>query len=187
MTIWNFVGIWFGLGAYAVAWTWGGRAERFAAGLSLLYCLCSSMTYTWEVGGFHLASFIENCVRLLIFGWLCFRSNRWWLFVMTVAIALKVLVVVIALFHPALSAVEAMSAEVGLGYLVDLTLLLSPLERRLAGEAPAGSAAWAAAKVATAARRKRREQVRLPGSALTASETGGQPSSGRNSTFAVSS
>ena len=162
LTIWNFVGIWFGMGAYAVAWTWGGRPERFAAGVLLFYCLLSSMTHTWEVGGFHVASFLENCIRLLIFGWLCLRSDRWWPFVLTGAIALGVLVDVLALLDPALSEIEAMSAQVGLGYLIDLTLLLSPLERRLAGDAPAGPAAWASAHVATA-RRKRVNEPAIPG------------------------
>lgn len=165
MTIWNFVGLWFGLGAYVVAWTWGGRAERFAAGLMIAGCLLSYLTYKWEVGGLHVAIFLESCIDLLAFGWLCFRSNRWWPFVVAVATALGLLVHAIAWIDPNFSEMEAFSAQVGLGFLIDLILLLSPLERRLAGEAPAGPAAWAAADVATAARRKRKEEVRPPRSA----------------------
>lgn len=157
MTIWNFVGLWLGYVAYAVAWIWGGRAERFAAGVLLAYCMLSFITHRWEIGGFHLANFVENCVRLLVFVRLCFRADRWWPFVITAAIGLIVLVDVVALLDPDVPEVAAISAQVGLGYLVDLTLLFSVFERRLAGEAPAGRAAWAAADVATAARRKRKE------------------------------
>ena len=45
------------------------------------------------------------------------------------------------------------TAGVGLGYLIDLALLLGVLESRLAGEPPAARAAWAHAKRVTAARR----------------------------------
>lgn len=160
MSIWNFVGLWFGLAAYAVAWTWGGRPERFAAGISILYCLFSFLTYKWEVGGLHLAGFVETCVRFMIFGWLCLRSDRWWPFVTTAAIALEVLVYVPVLLDPRLSEMSAFSAQVGLGYLLDLNLMLGVFERQLAGEAPAGRAAWAAADIATAARRKRKDEAR---------------------------
>ena len=66
-----------------------GRPERFGAGALLIDFLISSLTYDWQVGGFFLAGLIENCVLLLVFGWLCFRSDRWWLLVVTAAMALE--------------------------------------------------------------------------------------------------
>jgi len=173
LTIWNFVGLWFGLAAYAVAWTWGGRPERFAAGISISYCLLSYLTYRWEIGGLHPAGFVEDCVRLLVFGWLCLRSARWWPFVATAGILLKVVVYVPVLLDPRLSEISAFSAQVGLGYLVDLSLMLSAFERRLAGESPARRAAWAAADMATTARRKRKEGARAADASRTAPGSGG--------------
>jgi hypothetical protein len=157
--------MWLGLAAYAVAWVWGGRSERFAAGFMIAFCLSSFITYKWEIGGLHVAMFIENCFRFLVLGWLCLRSDRWWPFVMTVAIALSLLVHAIAWVDPSLSEMEAFSAQIGLGYLIDLALLFGVVERRLAGEAPAGRAGWAAAEAATTARRKRRDEARLADSA----------------------
>jgi hypothetical protein len=186
LTIWNFVGIWLGLVAYAVAWVWGGRAERFAAGVLLACCLLSFITYKWEIGGFHPASFAENCARLLIFGWLCLRSDRWWTFVITAALALILLVDVLALLDPDFSVMEAMSAQVGLGYVIDLTLLFSVFERWLADEAPAGRAAWAAADTATAARRRQKDEARLTERPRRPGEAAQRSFPGRNSALAVS-
>lgn len=162
MTPWQFGGIAFGLVAYAVAWVWGGRPERLAAGILLSYCLLSPMTYKWHVDGVYQISIAEDITRLLIFGWMCLRADRWWPFVITAAIALMVLVYVIQLLNPAVTQYAAASAQIGLGYVVDLTLLLSVFERRLAGEPPAGPAAWAAADRATAVRRNRRNELRTP-------------------------
>lgn len=158
LTIWIYAGLWLGLVAYAVAWIWGGRPERFAAGVMILNCLLSFLTYKWVVGGLHLASFAENCVRLLIFLWLLHRSDRWWPFIVVGAMLLSVLVYVLALLDPAFSETQAFSAQVGLGYLIDLILMLSVFERRLAGERPAGSSRWAAANIATSARRRRKPE-----------------------------
>jgi hypothetical protein len=186
LTIWNFVGIWFGLAAYAVAWIWGGRAERFGAGFMIALCMLSFITHKWTIGGLHPGVFIENCFRFLVFGWLCLRSDRWWPFVMTVAVALCVLVHAMAWLDPALSETEAFSAQVGLGYLIDLTLLLSVFERRLAEEAPGGRAAWAAADTATKARRERKEAVRLTQLPRRSRDAARRPFPGRNSALAVS-
>lgn len=160
MTAWQFSGVAFGLVAYAVAWIWGGRPERIAAGVLIVVCLLSAITFRWQVGGFHLASLLLDIGRLLIFGWLCLRSDRWWLFVLTAGIALMVLVQSARLFDPSVSQYAVASADVGLGYLIDLALLLGAYERRLAGEPPAGRAAWAkAAGITSAPRRKGHDRM----------------------------
>lgn len=162
MTAWQIAGLWLGVMVYPVAWVWGGRSERLGAGVMLFGYALSSLTFEWEVGGFRLAVMIEDCLLLLVFGWLCFRSNRWWMLVTTAAMGLIVLTHVVKLLDPAFSQYAAVSARIGLRYLVDLALLLGVWERRLAGEPPAGPAAWAKAARATAARRNRRVEARRP-------------------------
>lgn len=168
VTIWGAVGYWFGMVAYAVAWTWGGRVERFGAAVLIVHCTIVTMNsfLTWEIGGVYLTGRIANYVRLLIFGWLCFRSDRWWPFLMTATIGLMCVVDVVGLLHPAISEWGAASARIGLGYLVDLTLILGVCERVLAGETPAGRAAWARSHIQTAARRRRSRRVRRSGEGL---------------------
>ncbi len=143
----------FGLIVYAVVWVRGGRPERTGAGVLLLACLLSEITYRWEVDGHYPGGMVQDCVRFLIFAWMSFRVDRWWLLVMTAANGLLVLVYVLRFVDPAVSQYALASAHVGLGYLIDLTLLLGVCERWLAGEPAAGPAAWAKANRATAARR----------------------------------
>lgn len=173
ITIWGVAGIGLGMAAYPVAWFWGGRPERFAAAVLLLHFAVAIMSfiYRWEPLGFQLPRRMDDYVRLLIFVWLCFRSNRWWPFLMTAAMVMAAMVDVVALLDPAVSHWDAASAKVGLGYLIDLTLLLSVFERILAGEPPAGRAAWARVNIATAARRNRRKTGRPAGPALNLSNS----------------
>ena len=159
MTIWVVVGVWLGMAAYAVAWFWGGRTERFAAAVMLLHFAVAAMSviYLWEYNGVHLPRRIDDYVRLLIFSWLCFRSDRWWPLLMTAALGLMEVAEIVGLYNPGIARWGVVSAQVDLGYIVDLTLLLSVVERWLAGEAPDRHAAWARAAIATAGRKKRKE------------------------------
>lgn len=153
MTAWQVGGLVFGMAAYAVAWGWGGRPERLAAGVLVLVALVSSSTYTWQVDGFRLASMALDLARHLVFGWMCFRFDRWWLFPVTAGLALMVFLHVARLLDPAFTQYALASAHVGLGYLIDLALLLSVWERWLAGERAAGPVAWAKAVRTTGTRR----------------------------------
>lgn len=134
-----------GLMAYAVAWAWGGRPERFGTGVLVLSTMLSVITYTWEVDGFYPAGMAQDCARFLIFGWLCLRADRWWLLVNTAAQVLLILAWALRLMDPGFSQLALASAGVGLGYLIDLSVLLGVWERWLAGERAEGPAAWAAA------------------------------------------
>ncbi|MDI6625834.1 MAG: hypothetical protein QME55_13975, partial [Brevundimonas sp.] len=145
MTPWQTGGIAFGMLAYAVAWTWGGRTERLGAVVLLLFCMISTITFRWETGGIYLTAIVEDCLRLLIFGWLSFRVDRWWPLVITAALTLMVLLYAAQLLDPAVTQLAVASANIGLGFIIDLTLLLSVWERWLAGEPAAGPAAWAKA------------------------------------------
>jgi len=153
MTAWQFSVFAFGLIAYAVAWVWGGRPERFAAGVLIVVCMVSMIVFRWQIGGFHLPALLLDMSRLLVFGWLCLRSDRWWLFVVTASIALMVFLQGARLVDPSISQYAVASADVGLGFLLDLALLLGAWESRLAGEPPVAPLAWAKANRLTATRR----------------------------------
>lgn len=161
LTPWQIAGFAFALAVYAVAWTWGGRVERFVAGVLIIDLLITRLTFNWTTGDY-LAAQVQDCVRLMIFGWLCFRSNRWWLLVITTTQGLMVFMDGARLLSPVVSHLALASSHVGLLYLCDLALLLGVWERWLAGEAPASQAAWAQAHLATAARRSRRDRERPP-------------------------
>ena len=153
-TTWALVEMGVGVAAYAVAWFWGGRTERFAAAVMLLVFAVQiiSAVYGWDE---YPPRRIADYVRVLIFGWLCLRSNRWWPFLVAGSLGLSAVVDVVVLFNPDISPNGAISAKIGLAYLFDLTLLLSFCERWLAGEPPASRAAWVRADIATSARRNR--------------------------------
>lgn len=169
MTVWQIAGTWIALMVYAIAWFQGGRPERFGAAVLILDGLVSIVLFRWGVSGVYPNAMVKECVWLLLIGGLAFRSDRWWPIVMTAAVCLVILTYGLRLIDPSLSLYAAMSAHIGLDYLIDLALLFGVWERRLAGEPPAGPAAWAAAARLTAARRDRgaRQQdkptgVRLP-------------------------
>jgi len=130
VTPWQISGIVFGLAVYAVAWIWGGRPERLGAVLLFLAYLLSSLTHAaWGVAT------VEDSVRLLVFGWMCLRFDRWWLLLTTAALTQIVFVDVVKLLDPGFSHYTAVSAQVGFEFLVDLGLLIGVFERRLAGAA----------------------------------------------------
>ena len=142
--------------AYAVGWFRGGQPERLAVGILIFYSLLSGLIYRWDLDDSGLLLMALNCARLVIFGWLCFRLDRWWPLVITAAVALMVFMHFAELLDSSVSHYVAISAVVGLGYLVYLTLLFSVCERWLAGEPAAGRAAWARVSRAAEARRVRR-------------------------------
>ena len=162
MTLWQSGGLAFSYVVYAVAWLWGGRPERFGVGVLLLNSLIASRAYAWPVGGFYPGFAVTDVASFLIFGWWCLRSDRWWPMVAASGLGLIVFGRVLRLVEPALSHDAMVSAHIGLGYVFHLALLLGVWERGLAGEGPAGSAAWFKAKRATAARRRGRRPTAPP-------------------------
>lgn len=162
VTTWMSVGLWLGVAIYAAAWFRGGHVERFAAAVMLVVCVLITLNFLRTVDGTHnyLPGRIADYGRLLLFGWLCLRSDRWWPFLMTAAFGLIAVVDVVGWLDPAISQWGVASAKLGLGYLADLSLLLGVWERRLAGEEPAGRAAWARADTATSARQNGSGQAR---------------------------
>lgn len=152
MTPWQISGIAFGLAVYPLAWFRGGRQERLGAGVLLFSCLLSMATYYRPIP----AAMALDGASLLFFGWLCFRSDRWWPFLATAAGALAALLYVVKMLDPGFSPYALGSALIGLEFLIDLALLLGVWERGLAGERPAGSGAWLRAERLTTSRRRNR-------------------------------
>lgn len=120
----------------AVCWLWGGPAERYGAGLVLWSELAFSYR-VWLIGDVYVDTTIEDALEAAGFGWLAFRSNRWWPFVATIAAVFALLVHVLTMVTD-ISWDAAVSARVGLGLLLYTALTAGVLERWLAGEVPAG-------------------------------------------------
>lgn len=87
----------------------------------------------WMVGDVYIDTTIEDSLGLLIFGWLAFRSNRWWPLVATAAFTLNVLVHLLTMMTD-ISWDAAVSARVGQGIVLHVALLAGAAERWLAGE-----------------------------------------------------
>ena len=155
MTPWQSGGLAFGFVVYAIAWLRGGRPERLGAGVLLFGGLLAGPANAWEIGGVYPAWVALDGAILLLFVWLCFRAERWWPMVAASGYGMIVLSQGIRLMDPTFSHYAMVSAHIGLGYVVDLALLVGVWERWLAGEPAAGPAAWAKAARLTAARRRK--------------------------------
>ena len=155
MTPWQSGGLALGFVVYAMAWLRGGRPERLGAGVLLFGALLAGPANAWEIGGVYPAWVVLDGAILLLFVWLCFRAERWWPMVAASAYGMIVLSQGIRLMDPTFSHYAMVSAHIGLGYVVDLALLVGVRERWLAGEPAAGPAAWAKAARLTAARRRK--------------------------------
>lgn len=126
-----------GFAAIIVAWLKGGHTERFGASVLVIAYMLSMHTYTWQIGNdIYWAAAAQDLIITVVFGWLALRSSRWWPLVMTALFALVMLVHLLTIVDPDLSELAAMSAQVGLNTLINVTLLASVCERWLAGERP---------------------------------------------------
>ena len=143
--------------AMIVGWLRGGRPERFAVAVLLFKDLLLGSpsivwrtSIVWRIGDVYIDSALEDALMLLIFGWLALRSDRWWPFAATAALALTVLVHILTIVTD-ISWDAAVSARVGLGLLMYAALLGGVAERWLAGElAVSDGATW---------RRRRRSEA----------------------------
>lgn len=145
MSLWQSSGYVFGLAAYAIAGLWGGRPERIGAGVFLIMSLLAIPAIALKVRGYYPGMVVIDTAILLTFGWLWFRSDRWWPAVVAAGFGLIVLAHILRLLGAGLSHYAMVSAIVGVEYVTDLALLFGVWERWLAGEEPAARAAWARA------------------------------------------
>ncbi len=129
--------------AYVVAWMKGGHPERLGA-MALLAVFGISVfvpeTRMWNV-------FLDDAAidvgLALFFGWQAMNRDRWWPLVMTALMILTLLVHVAVFAAPSVGAYADVSARVGLGIAMAVTLLAGTAERWLAGErAVSGRSVW---------------------------------------------
>lgn len=85
-------------------------------------------------GGHDLVG-VSEIVAALIFAWIALRSERWWMFVVSAALMLCVLVFLLEWTRPSLSEYAAISARLGLWFIIHLALIAGVAERWLSGEA----------------------------------------------------
>jgi len=116
----------------ALAWLRGGHPERLA--VAVMFCDHAVTRLTTRLPGGHELSMVSECLVAAFFVWLALRSNRWWTLVAAAALMLCVLVFALEWADPAVSRNAAISARIGLWWVICLSLLAGVWERRLAGE-----------------------------------------------------
>lgn len=115
-------------------WLRGGHVERLA--VTVLFCdHAISRAMVGLSGGYRIV-IASECVVAAIFVWLALRSGRWWTLVASAALLLCILVFVLEWVQPDVSRKAAMSARIGLWWVISLSLMIGVWERWLAGEAP---------------------------------------------------
>lgn len=139
----------FTMATAVVAWTRGGHPERLAAGATLVWGLTSTKApetiqniLVSRIPVFELAL---EFAMLVLFIHMMLRGGRWWPCAAAAVMLLSVLVYFAIPFVPELDRRAEVSAHLGLGFALALTILAGVAERWLAGEAPVsegGDLAW---------------------------------------------
>lgn len=131
--------------AFIVGWLKGGHPERFGVTVLLFHAVAEELYRHWRFGdgSFELALYVAvaeelavgRLVLALIFGWLAFRSPRWWPLAVTASLVLILLAHLLTIITP-ISYNAGASARVGLWLLVYVVVLAGVAERWLTGETP---------------------------------------------------
>ena len=120
------------------AWWKGGRVERLAAAVLVVDYLMSGLISHLPLSHvYEIATGVE-ILTTLIFLWLAFRSDRWWLLAAAAALVLCSLAGIVGIVHPGVTYYAAASAQIGFWIVVYLSLLAGLGERWLAGERAVG-------------------------------------------------
>lgn len=127
--------------AVVAAWLKGGPVERMGATALLLVFVISVVAHPIRMWNVHIGDAALDVGLMLFFGWLAFSRDRWWPLPMTAVMALTVMVHVAMFLIPTLGHYADISARIGLGILMALTLLAGVGERWLAGETGVADAA----------------------------------------------
>lgn len=116
------------------AWWKGGRIERLAAVVLACDYVVSGLVSRLPLPHAHEIAMGTELLTTLIFLWLAFRGDRWWLMAAAGALVLCSLTGVVGMAHPGVSYYAAASAQIGFWIVVYLSLLAGVGERWLAGE-----------------------------------------------------
>lgn len=112
----------------------GGHPERLGAMALLAAFGISAFLPDLRMWNVFLDDAAVDAGLALFFGWQAMKRDRWWPLVMTAVMILTMLVHVAAFAAPAVGAYADVSARVGLGIAMAVTLLAGTAERWLAGE-----------------------------------------------------
>lgn len=119
-------------------WLKGGHPERFGVVVLLLDSAVSRLGDYWNIRDSAGLVAAQDFVVMLAFGWLAFRTDRWWPIAATALMALCVLVYAMGMVNPQLSRFAMLSAILGFWILLYIVVLAGVAERWLAGETAVG-------------------------------------------------
>jgi hypothetical protein len=131
-----------------IAWTRGGHPERLGACAVLIWITTTTITpdslHSIRVADISVLEVALEFTLLVVLVRMALTGRRWWPFAAAAVTALGVMVYGAQLLIPEVDRRAEISAHVGLGLALDLTILTGVVERWLAGERPASlSAVWA--------------------------------------------
>lgn len=118
--------------SFAFAWLRGGHTERLAVAV-LFWDYALARAVSGMPGG-HDVIGLSEIVAATIFARIAFTSRRWWVLVAFAALMLCVLIFLLEWTRPDLSEYAAISARLGLWFVIHLALMAGVAERWLAGE-----------------------------------------------------
>lgn len=134
--------------AFAIAWGKGGRPERLATAVLVVDYVQSATISRLPVPHAHAIATALEGVPTIIFLWLAFTCDRWWLLVAAASLVLINLTGLLGFVHPDVSLYGAASAKLALWALVHLAMIGGAVERWAAGEGPLRAPAGRVVKAA---------------------------------------
>jgi hypothetical protein len=134
--------------AFVIAWSKGGRPERLATAVLVVDYLQSATISRLAVPHAHAIATALEGVPTVVFLWLAFTCDRWWLLVASAAMVLINLTGLLGFVHPEVSFYGAASAKLALWTLVHLAMIGGAGERWASGEAPLRALTFSAVKAA---------------------------------------
>lgn len=141
--------------SFATACWKGGHVERLGAMVLAGDYLLVEAIYRSPIPHPYMIATVVQFLATLIFIWMAFRFDRWWLFAGASALVLCDLVTLLEFGLPELTRHAAVSAEVGLWLVVYTALLAGAGERWLAGEPAIGdSKPWRSRRASRAGGRR---------------------------------
>jgi hypothetical protein len=137
------------LAAVLVGWFKGGHSERLAAAAILSVFALSALLPHDRLWNVDIVDALLDLGLAIIFAWQALTGNRWWPLAATAVLLLTMMVHIAMFAVPTMTVYSDLSARIGLGILLGVTVLAGVVERWLAGERPAGAnARWRSRKPA---------------------------------------
>ena len=126
------------LAIFPFVWLRGGRPERAVVVILLASYLLVPVLEGLRWGDLMAGVLAIDLAAWIAMIWLCLRYDRWWLLVVTGAQTLSLMAHPVLMLSPSLTLRESVAAQWAFTLVALYSLLLGVVERRLAGERPAG-------------------------------------------------